>query len=70
MDLYRRMKESIEYMNQLTDQTLIVTHRGVINMVYYILNNIPLDMDKKKFAVTHASLHEYNKNNKSIRKVL
>lgn len=70
IDLYKRMKESLEYMNSLSDQTLIITHRGVINMLYYILNDIPLDMDKKRFGVTHASLHEYNKNNKSIRKVL
>lgn len=69
-DLYKRMKDNLEYINSLSDQTLIITHRGVINMLYYILNDIPLDMDKKRFDVTHASLHEYEKKNKSIRKVL
>lgn len=69
-DLYQRMKGCLEYINSLSDDTLIVTHRGVINMLYYILDEIPLDMDKKKFGVTHASLHEYDKINKSIRKVL
>lgn len=69
-DLYLRMKDNLEYINSLSDQTLIISHRGVINMMYYILNDIPLDMDKKRFGVNHASLHEYNKKNKSIRKVL
>lgn len=69
-DLYIRMKDTLEYINQLNDNTLIITHRGVINMLYYILNDIPIDMDKKRFSVTHASVHEYDKNNKSIRKVL
>lgn len=69
-DLYKRMKDNLEYINSLSDQTLIITHRGVINMLYYILNDIPLDMDKKRFGVTHASLHVYDKQNKSIRKVL
>lgn len=69
-DLYMRMKDTLEYINSLNNNTLIITHRGVINMLYYILNDIPIDMDKKRFNVTHASLHEYDKNNKSIRKVL
>ncbi len=68
VDLYTRMKDVIEYMDFLSDSTLVVTHRGVINMVYYITNNLPLDMDKKRFAVNHASLHMYQ--NKAIRKVL
>ncbi len=69
-DLYIRIKDTLEYINHLNDNTLIITHRGVINMLYYILNDIPLDMDKKRFSVTHASVHEYDKNNLSIRKVL
>lgn len=69
-DLYNRMQDVIDYMDSLKDDTLIVTHRGIINMLYYILNDIPLDMDKKRFDVNHASLHVYDKENKSIRKVL
>lgn len=70
IDLYKRIKDNLEYFNSLADGTLLITHRGVINMLYYILNDIPLDMDKGKFAVTHASIHEYDSKNKSIRKVL
>ena len=33
------------------DNSLIVTHRGVINMLYYYLNKDPLTMDKKKYNV-------------------
>lgn len=64
-EFYERIKESLEYILSL-DNVLIITHRGVINMLYYILNNVPLDMDKEKFNVTHASLHELNPKTKSI----
>ena len=69
-DLYKRIKDHLEYFRSLPDDTLLITHRGVINMLYYILNDIPLDMDKKRFNVTHASVHALDKKNKSIRKVL
>lgn len=70
LDLYNRIKESLEYIMSLEDNTLVVTHRGVINMLYYLLNDIPLDMDKKRFQVTHASLHELDPKKLSIRKVI
>ena len=69
-DLYIRIRDNLSYLSDLSDNTLLITHRGVINMLYYILNELPLDMDKKKFDVTHASLHEFDKKNKSIRKVM
>ncbi len=69
-DLYKRIKNNLEYFASLEDDTLLVTHRGVINMLYYIFNDIPLDMDKEKFDVTHASLHACDIKNKTIRKVL
>lgn len=69
-DLYVRVRNNLSYFEYLSDDTLLITHRGVINMLYYILNDIPLDMDKERFDVTHASLHEFDKKNKSIRKVL
>jgi probable phosphoglycerate mutase len=68
-DLYKRIKDNLEYILSLEDNTLIVTHRGVINMLYYILNDKNLDMDKKQFKVTHASLHELDPINKTIRRV-
>ena len=52
---------------QFSDDTLIITHRGVINMFYYILRNIPLDMDKKKFKVDVASVHALDKITRSIK---
>ena len=70
LDLYKRMKECLNDILALEDNTLIVTHRGVINMLYFILNNQELDMDKKQFGVTHASLHELDKKTLSIRKVI
>lgn len=69
-DLYERIKNSLEYFASLDDDTLLITHRGVINMLYYILGDIPLDMNKGRFDVTHASLHECDIRNKQIRKVL
>lgn len=70
LDLYKRIKDNLEYILSLDEDTLVITHRGVINMLYYILNDIPLDMNKKRFGVTHSSLHELNQENKQIRKVL
>ena len=45
------------------DNTLLVTHRGVINMFYYLLNNEKLDMNKKRFNVDHASIHKLDLKN-------
>ena len=70
LNLYERIKGAMEYIMSFEDDTLIVTHRGVINMLYYILTNTPLDMDKKQFGVTHATLHELDKKKLSIRKVI
>ena len=70
LDLYKRIKECLNDILALEDNTLIVTHRGVINMLYFILNDKELDMDKKQFGVTHASLHELDKKKLSIRKVI
>lgn len=70
LNLYKRIKENLDYILSLDDDTLIVTHRGVINMIYYILTNTPLDMNKKQFGVTHATLHVLDKKTLSIRKVI
>lgn len=67
--LYERVKSNINYFMQLNDDTLIITHRGVINMFYYILRNVPLDMDKKKFKVEVASVHALNKITKNIKRI-
>lgn len=68
VDLYKRIKLLLNEMKSW-DNTLVITHRGVINMIYYILNEIDLDMDKKRFNVTHASIHEVDVNKKLIRRI-
>ena len=67
-DLYNKIKENIDYILSL-DNSLLVTHRGVINMLYYLLNDIDLDMNKKRFNVTHASLHKIDLQKKKIKRI-
>lgn len=67
-DLYNRIKLLLDDIDKY-DNSLLVTHRGVINMIYYLLNNIELDMDKRRFDVTHASIHELDIKQKSIRRI-
>ncbi len=68
LDLYNRMKEYLEHLKNI-DNVLLVTHRGVINMFYYILNDVNVDMDKEKFNVTYASIHEMDIKKKIIRRI-
>lgn len=70
VDLYIRIKELIDDISSLEGDTIIVTHRGVINMLYYLLYHIPLDMDKEKFSVTPASLHAFNPELMLVSKVI
>lgn len=51
------------------EDSLVVTHRGVINMLYFILNDIPINYNKEQFSVSHASIHEYDKDKKMIRRI-
>ena len=68
-DLYNRINNNLDFFKNLEDDTLIVTHRGVINMLYYILNNIELDMNKKQFDVTHGSIRMLDMKNKTIKRI-
>ncbi len=68
MDLYERVRLLLGEIEGW-DEVLIVTHRGIINMVYFLTENRLPDMDKAQFGVTHSSLHEYNPKEKKIRKV-
>ena len=70
IDLYTRVKVMLNEIKALEKDTVVVTHRGVINMLYYILYHIPLDMDKEKFRVNHASLHAFNPEAMLIGKVI
>lgn len=69
LDVYKRIRKYLEKINEYPSDTLVVTHRGVINMIYYILEDIPLDMDKKRFSCSHLSLHEYDIEKKLIRRI-
>lgn len=68
-DLYNKMEKYIDKIREMEDDTLLITHRGVINMIYYILNNKELDMDKKQFGVITASIHEFDKVNNTIKRI-
>lgn len=69
MDLYIRMKILLNIILQY-EKSLFITHRGVINMFYFILNNELPTMNKNTFNVEYASLHEINILTKKIRRVL
>ena len=66
-DLYNRVTKFISDFSD--DDCLLVTHRGVINMLYYYYNDIPLSMDKERFGVTHASVHQLDKKRGKIIKL-
>ena len=69
-DLYNRIYNL--YKNDYfidKDNSLFVTHRGVINMIYSILNKEEVTMDKEKYHVTHGSLHQMNVKKKQIVKI-
>ena len=68
IEFYERIKNNVDKILAM-DNALLITHRGVINMLYYILKNIEVDYDKEKFNVTHASLHELDPIKKTIRRI-
>ncbi len=67
-DLYNRI---LYYFHDILkeDNSLLVTHRGVINMIYYILTNTKLDYNKERFNVSHSSIHEYDPKLKKIKRI-
>lgn len=67
LELYKRMKLFLSTLKE--DDVLLITHRGVINMFYYILNDIFVDMNKEKFGVEHGSIHEMSVSKKLIRRI-
>lgn len=68
LDLYYKVEKLLNSINKW-DNTLLVTHRGVINMFYYLLNNEKLDMNKKRFNVDHASIHKLDLKNMTIERI-
>ena len=69
-DLYERMKVYMEEILKMQDGTLLVTHRGVINMIYFLLHHKELNMDKTQFKVTTASIHELDVEKKMIKRIM
>lgn len=67
-DLYLRIKSLLMDISNYNN-SLIVTHRGVINMFYYLTYNDKLDLNKNKYNVSHASVHEYDIEKCSIRRI-
>lgn len=67
-DLYEKIKILLNEIDKY-DTSLLVTHRGVINMLYYLLNNDTLDMNKEKYNVTHGSIHELDYKKSKIRRI-
>ena len=68
-NLYSRVKNYLKEMSKYEDNSLVVTHRGVINVFYYLFNSIPLDMEKKRFNVDHLSIHAVDIDKKIIRRI-
>jgi len=68
LDLYIRIKDLFRRISQY-DDSILVTHRGVINMFYYLLCNDELDMNKEKYGVEHASVHELDIVKSKIRRI-
>ena len=68
VDLYNRIKILLEDLKKY-DNALLVTHRGVINMLYVFLNNDELTMNKEKYNVTHGSIHELDLEKRKIRRI-
>ena len=51
------------------DSSLVVTHRGIINMMYFIFNEEKLTLDKERFNVGHASVHELDLDKRLIKRI-
>lgn len=68
LDLYKRIRILLSYINKY-DNSILVTHRGVINMIYTLLNDDELTMNKKRYNVAHASIHELDLEKRKIRRI-
>jgi len=69
-DLFKRVKKLWDdgyFVDK--DNYLITTHRGVINMLYFITNNEPLTVNKEQFMVEHGSIHELDTVTQKIKRI-
>lgn len=60
LDLYKRVKQFVDNID-IYDKSLLITHRGFINMIYFILSDMEINYDKEQFNVTHSSIHKLEK---------
>lgn len=65
---FERIKSSLEEILSY-DNSLLITHRGVINMIYFTLTNTALSNNKTLFNVDHASIHELDPIKKTIKRI-
>lgn len=68
LDLYIRVKDLLKNIS-IYDNSLLVTHRGVINMIYYLTLGDEIDMNKDRYDVCHASVHEFDVCKSRIRRI-
>ena len=69
-DMYTRVKYLLDSGYFLDkDSSLIVTHRGIINMIYFIFNSEELTLNKERFNVGHASIHEMDLDKRLIKRI-
>lgn len=66
IDFYNRIEKGfreIIYENREFENILLVTHSGVINIIYHIVKNIEWNNKQKGFLVNCASIHRVVINN-------
>lgn len=61
LDFYNRIQNwFVDFLgqnNKMNDNILVVTHNGVINILYHIVKNIEWNNQNKPFKVENCSLH-------------
>ena len=60
IDFYNRIKNNFEKIvneNKNFDNILLVTHSGVINIIYHIVKNLEWTNKQKGFPIANASIH-------------
>lgn len=68
IDFYLRIKKLFMIMSKY-ENSIVVTHRGVINMIYCYLFDEQLDLNKEKYNVEHASVHELDLIKRKVRRI-
>lgn len=61
IEFFNRIKEwffaFLNMYDKFEKNTVVVTHSGVINIIYHIVNQIPWSNNSKPFPVSNCSLH-------------